>query len=121
MAFWNRTYGEADLSTFKKLEGVGQQAYREWSKVAWEKQWANIKAGRPIPPPEITRLKPIVEQIEKRVRVKPLLSFTDNGDVYLHPELARELEKPENEALRFEVGDMGRSAARQRRSEHDHV
>jgi hypothetical protein len=66
---------------------------------------------------------PITAEVLERVRVKPVFFIDpDNGDVWLHPELTRELEKPENEALRFEVGDMGRSAARQRRRrEHDHV
>jgi hypothetical protein len=41
MAFWKKKYETADLSTFRKLEGVGQEAYWAWDRARWEK----IKAG----------------------------------------------------------------------------
>jgi hypothetical protein len=106
-------YGTADLSTFEKLEGVGKEAYWKWQEARWEKQAETMSfSERMNQEPEICRLEPIIAEIENRARVKPLLCIDpDNGDVYLHPELARELEKPINEGLRFELGDMGRNGA----------
>ena len=56
-----------------------------------------------------------------RVREKPLFCIDpDNGDVYLHPELARELGKPEHRDLCFEIGSMARNGAAGRKARGEH-
>jgi hypothetical protein len=53
------------------------------------------------------RLSALIKKIADRVGEAPV-GYNENGEVFVHPELARELEKPGNEAL----GDMLIAGAR---------
>jgi hypothetical protein len=44
--------------------------------------------------------------------LKPAMTFNDDGEVWICPELARELEKPENEELTELLLSMGKLGAR---------
>jgi hypothetical protein len=44
------------------------------------------------------RIYALVKLIGERIG-KPPIGYGENGDVYIHPALARELHKPENEEL----------------------
>jgi hypothetical protein len=99
--FWRKKYKDADLSTFEKLEGVGKDAY--WKRYH-EKPLEEVMNSN-----DVQRLYVLTEEVRERVRVKPIFAInSDTGDVYVHPALARELEKPENEGPRFELGQAGR-------------
>jgi hypothetical protein len=45
-----------------------------------------------------TRIYALVKTIGERIG-EPPIGYTETGNVYIHPALARELDKPENEEL----------------------
>jgi hypothetical protein len=86
MAFWRKKYKTADPSTYEKIEGVGEEAYYEWKR--------RSRSFEVLAP----RVLALIDEVSDRVRVKPIVCPDPDGEVYVHPELARELEKPVNEA-----------------------
>jgi hypothetical protein len=114
MPFWRRVR-DADPSTFEKLEGVGLEAYgKRQSETPLSELMKRARAE-----PEY-RLEALMTDIVNRVNVKPVLCINpDNGDVYVHRELAHELEKPINEDLRFAAGSVGRMGRAMRQEQFE--
>ena len=58
-----------------------------------------IEANRVRVEADAERLSALLEKVADRVG-KPVVGLIENGEVFIHPDLARELERPGNEGLR---------------------